>query len=34
MNAASDIEQVLEAAPPHKVAPVMPLTLHHENYQS
>ena len=32
-NAASDIEQVLEAAL-HKVAAVRPLTTHHENYPS
>ena len=30
-NAASNIEQVLEAAP-HKAAAVWPLTTHHENY--
>ena len=32
-NAASNIEQVLEAAP-HKAAAVRPLTTHHENYPS
>ena len=32
-NAASNIEQVLEAAV-HKAAAVRPLTTHHENYQS
>ena len=32
-NAASNTEQVLEAAP-HKAAAVRPLTTHHENYQS
>ena len=32
-NAASNIEQVLEAAP-HKAAAVRPLTTHHENYSS
>ena len=32
-NAASNIEQVMEAAP-HKAAAVQPLTTHHENYQS
>ena len=32
-NAASNIKQVLEAAP-HKVAAVRPLTTHHENYPS
>ena len=30
-NAASNIEQVLEAAP-HKAAAVRPPTSHHENY--
>ena len=30
-NAASNIEQVLEAAP-HKAATVLQLTTHHENY--
>ena len=30
-NAASNIEKVLEATP-HKVAAVMLLTTHHENY--
>ena len=30
-NAASNIEQVLEAAP-HKAAAVRPPTTHHENY--
>ena len=32
-NAASNIEQVLEAAP-YKAAAVRPLTTHHENYPS
>ena len=32
-NAASNIEQVLEATP-HKAAVVRPPTTHHENYQS
>ena len=32
-NAASNTEQVLEAAP-HKAAAVQPLTIHHENYQN
>ena len=32
-NIASNIEQVLEAAP-HKTASVRPLTTHHENYPS
>ena len=32
-NAASNIEQVLKAAP-HKAAAVRPHTTHHENYQS
>ena len=32
-NAASNIEQVLKAAP-HKAAAVRPLTTHHENYPS
>ena len=32
-NAASKIEQDLEATP-HKVAAVRPPTTHHENYQS
>ena len=32
-NAASDIKQVLEAAP-HKEGVVRPLTTHHENYPS
>ena len=32
-NAASNTEQVLEAAP-HKAAAVRPLTTHHENYQN
>ena len=32
-NAASNIEQVLEAAS-HKAVAVWPLTTHHENYQS
>ena len=32
-NAASNMEQVLEAAP-HKAAAVRPLTTHHENYPS
>ena len=32
-NAASNIEQVMEAAP-DKVAAVRPLTTHHESYQS
>ena len=32
-NAASNIEQVLEAAP-HKAAAVRPPTTHHENYQN
>ena len=32
-NVASNIEQVLEAAP-HKAAAVQPLTTYHENYQS
>ena len=32
-NAASNIEQVLEAAP-HKAAAVQPPTTHHENYLS
>ena len=33
ITAASNIEQVLEAAP-HKAAAVQPPTTHHENYQS
>ena len=32
-NAASNIEQVTEAAP-YKAAAVLPPTTHHENYQS
>ena len=32
-NAASNIEQALEAAP-HKAASVRPPTTHHENYQN
>ena len=32
-NAASNIEQVLDAAP-HKAAAVQPPTTHHENYAS
>ena len=32
-NAASNIEQVLEATP-LKVAAVRPLNTHHENYQN
>ena len=32
-NAASNVEQVLEATP-HKAAAIRPLTNHHENYQS
>ena len=32
-NAASNIEQVMEAAP-HKAAAVWLPTTHHENYQS
>ena len=32
-NAASNIEQVLEAAP-HKAAAVRPPTTYHENYPS
>ena len=32
-NAASNIEQVLEAAP-HIAAAVWPLAIHHETYQS
>ena len=32
-NAASNIEQVLEATP-HKAAAVQPPTTYHENYQS
>ena len=32
-NAASNIEQVLEATP-HKAAPIRLPTTHHENYQS
>ena len=32
-NAASNIEQVLEATP-HKAAAIRPPTIHHENYQS
>ena len=32
-NAASNIEQVLEATP-HKEAAIWPPTTHHENYQS
>ena len=32
-NAASNIEQVLEAAP-HKAAAVRPSITHHENYPS
>ena len=32
-NVASNIEQVLEAAP-HKAAVVRPPTTHHENYPS
>ena len=32
-NAASNIEQVLEAAP-HKAAAVRSLTTHHKNYPS
>ena len=33
MNAASNIEQLLEAAP-HETVAVRPLTTHHENYQN
>ena len=33
-NAASCIEQVLEAATAHKTAAVRPPTTHHENYPS
>ena len=33
MNAASNIEQVLGAAP-HKAAAVQPSTTHHEDYQN
>ena len=33
VHAASNIEQILEAAP-LKAAAVRPLTTHHENYQS
>ena len=32
-NAASNTEQVLEAAP-HKAAAVQPSTIHQENYQN
>ena len=32
-NAASNIEQVLEATP-NKAAAIRPPTAHHENYQS
>ena len=32
-NAASNIEQVMEATP-HKAPNIRPLTFHHENYQS
>ena len=32
-NAASNIEQVLEATP-HKAPTIWPPTFHHENYQS
>ena len=32
-NAASNIDQFLEAAP-HKVAAVRPPSTHHENYQN
>ena len=32
-NPASNIEQVIEAAP-HKAAAVRPLTTHHKNYPS
>ena len=32
-NAASNIEQVMEAAP-NKAAAVRPITTYHENYQS
>ena len=32
-NAASNIEQVLEATP-HKAAAIRPPTIHHENYQN
>ena len=32
-NAASNIEQVLEATP-HQTATVQPPTTHHENYES
>ena len=32
-NAASNIEQVLEATP-HKAAAIRPTTTHYENYQS
>ena len=32
-NAASNIEQVLEATP-HKAAAIRPPTTHHENYPS
>ena len=33
MNAVSNTEQVLEAAP-HKAAAIRPPTNHHENYQN
>ena len=33
MNAASNIEQVLEVTP-HKIASLRPPTTHYENYQS
>ena len=33
MNAAINIEQILEAAT-HKAAAVRPPTIHHENYQN
>ena len=32
-NAASNIEQVLEATP-HKTPTILPTTSHHENYPS
>ena len=33
-NAASNIEQVLEATPHKAAAAIRPLTTHHENYQN
>ena len=33
-NTAINIEQVLEATPPHKAAAIQPPTTHHKNYQN